>query len=188
MRRTSAAVTVLLCVLVFESSETHALAAQPALTLSATSGSAGTDLTIKGANFPANETVALYIDQPGPYMYVQGVKPPGPVVDAQGNFSITTKWPDRHYDTTGTVNPTTPGAHSVCADTNYPNSAQPVQAKACTYFTVLAVPSPSPSPHAASPVPTGVPLPILGGALLLVLGLGLAGWLLLQRTSGSASG
>jgi hypothetical protein len=112
----------------------------PTITLSVNSGRTGTPVTITGSGWPASELVVLYVDLPAPYLSL-------PLrVDAQGSFRLDTKWPDKNYDTSGHVDPTTPGAHKVCGDTIYPGSTAIVSTRACsTTFQVLASASPAPA-------------------------------------------
>jgi hypothetical protein len=77
--------------------------------------------------------VALYIDAAGPY-----IGQPGPRADAQGGFRKDFKWPGKEYDTTGRVDPSSPGPHNVCGDTAYSGSSQSVAAKACAVFQVTS--------------------------------------------------
>ena len=158
------------------------IAASPApeIDLSRTSGTPGTQLVIRGTGFPPGEIVALYIDQPNPYLYVE--KPPGPRAGADGTINVSIKWPGNSYDVSHAVDPSKPGVHTVCGDTGYPGSAQPVAAKACAQFTVIG-PSPAATPPAAQDRGPSLPLPIIGGAIVLVLALAIGGQVWLRRQS-----
>jgi hypothetical protein len=121
------------------------------------------------------EIVALYIDQPLPYL-----DRPGPRADAQGSFRIDIKTPDSNYDPSGRVKPAAPGPHNICGDTAYPGSTQPVAAKACAQFQVQALPSTSSSPGAGNATsPSGASLPevLVAMALLLAAVAGMFLWL-----------
>jgi hypothetical protein len=115
-------------------------ATQPSIAVSVDSGPPGTAVTITGTGFPPGEIVALYIDAAGPY-----IGQPGPRADAQGGFRKDFIWPGKGYDTTGRVDPSSPGPHNVCGDTAYPSSSQSVAAKACAVFQVTAPSSPTPA-------------------------------------------
>ena len=148
-----------------------AQAATAVITLTPNTGLPETSVLITGSGFPPDEIVALYIDSPGPYLDV-----PGPRADAQGAFTQRIKWPTKIYDRSGKIDPTS-GTHSVCGDTGYPGSNQPIAVKACAQFVVrrTASPSASPTPVDAGSGP-GVPLPVVGGVLLILAGLGAAMW------------
>jgi hypothetical protein len=132
-------------------------ATSPQIKLSLESGSPGTPVTVTGNDFPPSERVALYMDSPGPYL-----AQPGPVADASGSFvqGITVPTKDA-------------GAHQICGDTAYPGSNQPVAAKACATFTVLAGTSASATPtlisQPASSPSFPVPAVLAALAVLLVL-------------------
>ena len=137
----------------------------PTITLSVSSGRTGTPVTITGSGWPASELVVLYVDLPDPYL---GLPVPA---DAQGNFRLDTKWPGTNYDTSGHVNPTTPGAHKVCGDTVYPGSTANVPARACaSTFEVLASASPSPAPAVPSSGASLTELLVALAVLILVIG------------------
>jgi hypothetical protein len=140
------------------------------ITLSVSSGLPGTPFTITGNGFPASEFVALYIDQPVPYLGF-------PIrADAQGAFRQDTKWPDTSYDSSKRVNPTAPGPHSICGDTGYQGSTQPLAAKACAQFQVQGRASPSPTPGVVN---TGASLPqvLVALAILIALVVGTVLWM-----------
>jgi hypothetical protein len=150
--------------------------AAPAIDLSKTSGSPGTPLIIHGTGFPPGEIVALYIDRPNPYLYLN--PPPGPRAGADGSFTDSLKWPGNFYDTGHVVDPSRPGVHSVCGDTGYPESNQPIAVKACTDFNVIG---PSPTPGPAPDQGPSLPLPIIAAAIAVVLGLAIGGQVWMQR-------
>jgi hypothetical protein len=139
--------------------------------LSTTSGAPGTPITITGSGFPPGEVVALYIDSPGPYLFQ-----PGPRADAQGGFEEAVIWPAKNYDTTGRVDPTSAGPHTVCGDTGYPGSSQQSAIKACTEFVVRPVSTPSPTPQPARlfQAPMYGALALVG--LVLLIGVGSFLW------------
>jgi len=149
------------------------LTGSPTIILSVDSGTPGTAVTITGTGFPPNEIVALYIDLPGPYLDI-----PGPRADAQGGFTKDIVWPSRDYDATGRVNPSAAGAHNVCGDTGNPGSSQPLLAKACAPFTVLAVPSPSSTAASATRAPAS-PWPVVVGLFLIfvAIAIGVVVWI-----------
>jgi hypothetical protein len=109
------------------------------MAVSVDSGPPGTAVTIRGTGYPPGEVVALYIDAAGAY-----IGQPGPRADAQGGFRKDFIWPGKEYDTTGRVDPSSPGPHNVCGDTTYPGSSQSVAAKACAVFQVTTSSSPAP--------------------------------------------
>lgn len=148
--------------------------ATPTLTLSIDAGMPGTPVVITGAGFPAGEIVALYIDAPNPYF---SNTPPGPRADSQGAFRESIKWPGNSYDRTHKIDPSRIGPHSVCGDTGYPGNSQPIAVKACAQFVVLVPPTSSstPSPNTQG-AETGIPLPIAGAVLVILLALGLTVW------------
>lgn len=112
----------------------------PVLTLSDVSGTTGDKLTLDGSGFPPGEIVALYIDKPVTWLPYNLPEPPGPRADGQGNIHVTFTWPGDSYSTA--VNPTKPGTHQVCGDTEAdPNAPQKVAAKACANFVVNAPPA-----------------------------------------------
>ena len=110
----------------------------PAIELSVRSGRPGTQITVTGHGFPAQEVVALYADGPG-----QDLGSPGPIADASGSFAVNVTWPGSKSGPDAQIDPTTPGPHSLCADTAYPGSLQTRVAKACADFVVEPVPTPS---------------------------------------------
>jgi hypothetical protein len=135
-----------------------AQAAAPTITVSPDTGTAGTSVTVTGAGFPPGQVVALFIDFPSPFL-----GQPGPTADAQGGFHLTITWPDKSYDATGRVKPTSVGIHSVCGSTSYPGSKQTSTAQACAVFVVQAGASTS-----ASPSPSPAPSPLVGPSPLTV--------------------
>src|SRR5256885_3399124 len=141
----------------------------PTIDLTKTNGTPGTPLIIHGTGFPPGEIVALYIDQPNPYLYLN--PPPGPRADAHGEITDSLKWPGSFYDQNHHIDPSKPGVHQVCGDTGYPGSTQAVQVKACADFTV---PGPSPAPALSDQFPS-LPLPVIGAAIAIVIALGVAG-------------
>src|SRR5438045_8332521 len=155
-------------------------ATAPTIILSDISGPVGTPVTVTGSGFPPGEVVALYIDQPDPYLYLN--PPPGPRAKADGTFAAQFKWPGANYDTNHRVDPTKPGVHEVCGDTGYPGNPNSVAVKACAQFTVVGV-SPTPTPAAGSDQGPSLPLPIIGAAIVLVLALAIGGQVWLQRQS-----
>ncbi len=150
----------------------------PSIDLTRTSGSPGTPLIIHGSGFPVGAVVALYIDQPNPYLYLN--PPPGPRAGADGTFTDSFKWPGRFYDINHVVDPSKPGVHIVCGDTGYPGNANSVAVKACAQFTVIG---PSPTPGIGSVQGTGLPLPVIGAAIVFVIVLGIGGQVWMQRQS-----
>ena len=133
---------------------------QAAITLSVSSGRPGTPLTITGSGFPPSEFVALYIDKQVPFLGL-------PIrADAEGVIRDDTKWPGKEYDSSGAVNPTAPGQHSVCGNTAYQGSNQPIASNACANFMVEAVASPS---AAAGGSGGGASLPEILVALAIVV-------------------
>ena len=155
----------------------HQSAATPTIILSITAGGTGSVVTAVGSGFPAGEIVALYIDSPNPYI---GSTPPGPRADQQGTFQDTFKWPASNYDHTHRIDPTKPGTHQVCGDTEaVPSGPQAVAAKACAQFTVEAAPTSSPTAGGPSP-DRGASLPELGLGLAVLL-VATAGFLLWLR-------
>lgn len=169
MRRLITAAAVV-CVWVL-SGPIGALAASPAITLSTSSGQTGTSIDVRGTGFPPNEIVALYIDQPGPYLSF-----PGPRADGSGSFHMTFAWPPKTFDKSGHVDPTKPGPHLVCGDTGYPGSSQAVAVKACTQFLVNGTASPSASPGS----PGNVPIVVIVVAVVVLIGLAVSIWLTLR--------
>lgn len=152
----------------------------PTITLSVTTGPPGTAVTITGSGFPPQEFVALYIDQPVPYLGT-----PGPRADAEGAFAFQIKWPDQTYDVAHKVNPATGGVHTVCGDTSYGGISQQYPAKACTQFVAVG---PRPSPTAQSPAPStpssrGAGLPEVIGAIAVLLALAVGAVWFLRRPS-----
>jgi len=152
----------------FAASLLTAQAASPTITVSPDTGTTGTSVSVTGAGFPPGEVVALFIDFPSPFL-----GQPGPTADAQGGFHLTITWPDKSYDASGRVKPTSVGIHSVCGSTNYPGSTQANAAQACAVFMVQAgastsaSPSPSPAPSPlVGPSPTTVGIVV---AILLIL-------------------
>jgi hypothetical protein len=142
----------------------------PTITLSFSVGRPGTALTITGSGWPASQLVVLYVDLPAPYLGL-------PVrADSGGTFRLDTKWPDKHYDTSGRVNPTTPGAHKLCGDTIYPGSTATASARACTSFQVVASASPSPAQAVRTSGATIPELLVALAVLLLVIG-GTVAWM-----------
>lgn len=148
----------------------------PTIALGPVTGQTATSVTIHGTGFPPGEVVAIYIDQANPYWYI--ARPPGPTADPSGEINVSLKWPGSNYDPAKRVDPTKPGVHLVCADTSYPGNNQPIAAKACAQFTV---PGPSPTPGTGPDQLPSLPLPIIGGAIVLVLALGIAGQWWMQR-------
>jgi hypothetical protein len=148
----------------------------PLIDLSRTTGMPGTPLIIHGTGFPPGEVVALYIDQPNPYLYLN--PPPGPRAGADGTITDSLKWPGKFYDVSHVVDPSKPGVHTVCGDTGYPGSNQAVAVKACAQFIVLG---PSPTPGPGSDQGPSLPLPIIGAAIVVVLGLAIGGQIWMQR-------
>jgi hypothetical protein len=147
----------------------------PTITLSVTSGLPGTAVTITGTEFPPLEIVALYIDQPGPYLDA-----PGPRADATGAFHKDINMPSSNYDSSGRINPTIPGQHDICGDTAYPGSTQPLPARACAKFQVLAEPS---TPAANSPTASGgASVPELLGAFAVVVVVAIGAILWMRRS------
>ena len=146
----------------------------PTITLTATSGPVRTPLTIEGSGFPPNELVALYIDEPSVY-----IGTPGPMADAQGAFHKSITWPGADYDVTGQVNPSTPGVHTICGDTNYPGHNPPLEAKACARFIVISSTSPSPQPSPGRGGPGGASLGeiLVVGAILVLVAAGTVMWM-----------
>jgi hypothetical protein len=153
----------------------------PSIDLSRTSGTPGTTLVIHATGFPPGEIVALYIDQPNPYLVNP---PPGPRAGTDGTITDSFTWPGKSYDVSHVVDPSKPGVHTVCGDTGYPGSDQPVSVKACAQFTVVG-PSPTPTPPAGSDGGPNLPLPIpiIGAAIVVVLALAIGGQVWLQRQS-----
>jgi hypothetical protein len=157
----------------------HIAPAPAGLSLSVTTGAPGTPVTISGNGFPRGEVVALYVDVPGPYLFN-----PGPRADSSGAITAAIVWPDKNYDTTHHLDPSTPGPHTICGDTGYPGSTQPIAAKACATFNVLAVPSPS-SATIQSATPAAAPAGSPTGTVLVVVAimivLAVVAFLLLRR-------
>lgn len=170
-----AAASYAVCLLLSAHTGFAALAAQspPSIALSVSSGPPGTAVTVTGSGFPPGEIVAIYVDAAGPYL---ANPPPGPGADAQGNVRVNVIWPGRNYDVSGHVDPTVPGPHNVCGDTAYPGSTQPIPARACVQFVVVAVAqTPAPAPATANKsFPVGavlvafVVLMLLTGGVLLL--------------------
>ena len=152
----------------------------PTLNVTRSTGTPGAPLIIHGTGFPPGEVVALYIDQPNPYLYLN--PPPGPIADSTGSFTDSLKWPGAFYDPSKHVDPSKPGVHSVCGDTGYPGSTQPIAVKACTDFTVLGATA---TPPASDGGPS-LPLPIIGAGIVVVIILGIAGQWLMTRSSSSS--
>jgi hypothetical protein len=137
-----------------------------AIALSIDAGAPGIPVTVSGSGFPPNEVVALYIDSPSVYL-----GQPGPVADAQGAFQQDIKWPGHSFDPSGVIDPSKVGPHSICGDTGYPSSTQPIAAKACARFMVERAPNATPT-TGAQPGP-GIPtLPV--SVVLLAMGVLLA--------------
>jgi hypothetical protein len=137
-------------------------------------------VTITGSGYPPDEFVALYIDQPSPY-----IGTPGPRADAQGAFKFQYVWPDQTYDVAHKVNPSSPGVHSVCGDTNYGSVSQQFPGKACTQFVVEGTPA-SPATNSPAAIPANAsglsPIEVIGGiAILLALAIGAT--LLIRRSA-----
>jgi hypothetical protein len=152
----------------------------PTISVSPSSGSPGVHVTITGSGFPPQTLVALYIDQPSPFLGA-----PGPRADAQGAFTMDLVWPDQRYDSAGKVNPAKPGVHNVCGNTNYGGGSQQDAAKACAQFVVVAIPA-SPAAQSPAPVASNSSWPgmagVIGGvAVVIVL---VAGAVVLMRRSG----
>jgi hypothetical protein len=147
-----------------------------AIALSVSSGSEGTAVTISGSGFPPGEVVAIYLDTAGPYL---GNPPPGPTANAQGTFQFTFKWPTKNYDSSGRVDPTKVGPHTICGDTAYPNSTQPIPAKACAQFNVVAAPSAIESGRPGTNDNSGAPLieVLVALAILVAIIAGVAVWI-----------
>ena len=149
-----------------------ASAATPTITLSVGTGTVGTSINVTGSGFPPGEIVALYVDSP-----IRSVSstPPGKTADSSGSFTDTFIWPDSGYDPNHRIDPTKPGVHQVCGDTEgNPNGPQPIAAKACAAFTVVA-PSPSPS-QASGGSPASLPEILIALAVLAVIVVGMALW------------
>jgi hypothetical protein len=174
MTRLLASLAIALVFFAIGAARLSATAAGPAVALSASSGKTGTTINVSGLGFPPNEIVAVYIDQPGPYLSF-----PGPKADGQGAFHMTFVWPPRTFDKSGRVDPTRPGAHAVCGDTGWPGSTQPVAAKACAQFTVEGGPSPSPTEVPANTADL-VPVAIAAAVILIVGG---AIWVWVRRSA-----
>jgi hypothetical protein len=153
----------------------------PSIDLSRTSGTPGTALIIHGTGFPPGEIVALYIDQPDPYLVNP---PPGPRAGADGTITESVKWPGKSYDVSHAVDPSKPGVHTVCGDTGYPGNPNTIAVKACAQFTVIGA-SPTPTPLAGSDGGPSLPLPLplIGVAIVVVLALAIGGQIWLQRQS-----
>jgi hypothetical protein len=151
---------LLLLVWMLGSASAHVQSVPPSIIVSPDTGSPGAPVTVSGSGFPPGELVALYMDKEGPFL-----EAPGPRADPKGNFK-----------TTVTVLPVSSGHHTICGNTTYPRSAQPVAAQACADFTVVggvadASPSASPSPQAsAAPRPSPTAFVILIAALVVVAG------------------
>lgn len=152
----------------------------PSITLSPSSARTGAVVIIHGTQFPPGEIVALYIDQPNPYVYVE--QPPGLRAGADGTINVSIKWPGSSYDVSHAVDPSRPGVHTVCGDTGYPGSSQAVAVKACTQFTVIG-PSPTPTQPVAQDQGPSLPVPVIVAAIVIVLVLGIGGQVWLQRQS-----
>jgi hypothetical protein len=145
------------------------------LSLSPSTGSAGTPVVISGSGFPPGEIVAIYVDAAGPYL---AYPPPGPRSDGQGTVRVSVIWPGKNYDPSDHVDPTIVGPHTVCGDTAYPGSTQRVPARGCAQFVVVAVRSTPTASAARAASDTGVPagevlvafvaLMILAGGVLLI--------------------
>ena len=147
-------------------------AATPTVTLSVTTGTVGTSVDVTGSGFPPGEIVALYVDAP---VASVASTPPGKTADSSGSFHDTFKWPDANYDRSHRINPTTPGVHQVCGDTEGdPNKPQPISANACAAFVVMA-PSPSPSPGGVGSS-AGLPEILIALAVFAVVAIGAALW------------
>jgi hypothetical protein len=147
----------------------YAKSPQPTLTLSVSAGRPGDFVTVTGTGWPPGELVALYMDRPDAFLDA-----PGPRADAQGGFTDKVS-----------ISAAGAGGHSICGDTAYPGSAQPVVARVCAPFTILASqtkPSLTASPTRA-PGPAGAPfpLPLLAVGIVIAMGGGLF-WLI--RRSG----
>lgn len=149
------------------------------LTLNVASGSKGTAVIITGTGFPPGEIVAIYVDAAGPYL---ANPPPGPTAGAQGNVRVNVTWPGKNYDSSGHVDPTIPGPHTVCGDTAYPGSTQQIPARACAQFQVVAVASNPTAPPATSNASLPVGAVLIAFVVLMVL---TGGLLLLTRRSDS---
>lgn len=138
----------------------HLQSVPPNIIVSPDTGSPGAPVNVSGTGFPPGELVALYMDKEGPFL-----EAPGPRADAKGNFK-----------TTVTVLPVSSGHHTICGNTTYPHSAQPVAAQACADFTVVGGVAPSPSAPSPSPQAPAAPRPsptsfvILMAALVVVAG------------------
>lgn len=135
----------------------------PSITLAPTTGPPNTLVAFTGSGFPPNEIVGLYLDTPDTF-----IGSPGPRADAQGNFTESDAMPGG-----------TPGRHQVCADTSKP-TAQPVAAKACTSFEMLALPSTTPAVIQQS-TPSGAPLAIVFLLIGIVIGVGIGAVLWSRR-------
>ena len=167
------AVSMFICWLAVVAGAPAAVAANPQISLSVTTGKPGTTVTVSGAGFPAREIVALYIDSPDPYL-----GQPGVLADGSGSFQFQFQWPGPGYDSSGRVDPAKPGPHQVCGDTSPPGSSQTSAVKACAAFIALPGPSPTPSarptpsPRAQAPglTPTSV-LIVLGVMAVVATGL-----------------
>jgi hypothetical protein len=148
-----------------------------AIDLTRSSGGPGTALIIHGTGFPPGEVVALYIDHPNPYLYLN--PPPGPIAATDGTVTDSLKWPGKNYDSSHQIDPTLAGTHLVCGDTGYPDSHQAVSVKACAPFDVLG-PSPSPGQTGTG---SGLPLPLVAVVVVAVIGLAVGGQWLMTRGS-----
>ena len=89
----------------------------PTITLSVSSGTPGSQLSVIGSGFPANQPVLITFDT----SCCWGM--PG-ISDSQGTFVIG-----------ATIRPSAVGPHTICADVGYSQPA-PVQAKACAPILV----------------------------------------------------
>ena len=149
-----------------------AQAASASVVLSIDKGPPGTALSITGSGFPPNEVVALYIDSPAVYL-----EQPGPVADSHGSFQENFKWPGKTYDPSGVIDPTKVGPHTICGDTGYPSSTQPVAMKACAQFVVEASANATPT-SGAQPglVGPSLPVPVVLVALGVLLALAVAAY------------
>lgn len=125
-----------------------------AITLSVRSGSPNTYVTVTGTGFPPNELIEIYLDTPGTHLGY-----PGPKADGQGNFQESDLIPG-----------VAPGAHVVCADTNYP-SPQQFTAKACAPFTVTALKASTSRSESAPANLSGLPLPVVLIAIGVLVGI-----------------
>lgn len=118
-------------------------AGSPAIKLSVSSGTPGTQLAVTGSGFPATALIGVTLDE-------------SCCLSKGSSDSL------RAFIVVATISPSAVGPHEICANTGYPGNPQPsaIRAKACSQFVVEPF-----KPTITLSVYSGVPgthLPITG--------------------------